>query len=346
MLALVRRYNGLRKGRDVMTAKVRFGLTLSNRGVLLGLTTPAEILEMAEMAESAGVFAHVWVGDQIMAKPRMESITLMAGIAARTSRVRIGPACMASFPSRHPVLLAYQWASLDQLSGGRMIMAACMGVPESQNLARLELQNMGITNRERGPRLEEGIAILRRLWTEDRVSYQGRFYTLEDAFVEPKPVQNPAPIWVVGTPRLQGDAKVVERNLRRVARLGDGWMTTAWPPATFAELRRRIFGYAPDYGRSFDDLPCALYYNLNVNDDREAAIEESRRYLDNYYTPQTFSREAVEGWVACGPPEQCAEQLRGFIDAGATDILLRFPSWDQKRQFKRCVQEVLPRLLE
>lgn len=329
-----------------MMAKTRFGLTLSNRGVVLGLTNPNEILQMAEMAEAAGVFDHLWVGDQIMAKPRMESITLMAAIAARTRRVRIGPACMASFPSRHPVLFAYQWASLDQLSGGRMILAACMGVPESQNLARLEILNMGITNAERAPRLEEGITILRRLWTEERVTFAGRFYQLQDAFVEPKPVQQPPPIWVVGTPRLQGgEAKVIERNLRRVARLGDGWMTTAWPAENFAELRRRIFAFAVEYGRSFESLPCSLYYNININDDREAAIDESRRYLDAYYTPQTFSRETIEGWVACGPPERCAEQLQGFVDAGATDILLRFPSWDQRSQFRRCVDEVLPRLL-
>lgn len=329
-----------------MRGAARFGLTLSNRGVILGLTTPDELLEMAVMAEAAGCFEHVWVGDQIMAKPRMESITLMAGIAARTSRVRIGPACMASFPSRHPVLLAYQWASLDLLSGGRMIMAACMGVPESDNLAYLELRNMGITNAERGPRLEEGIAILRRLWTEERVTYRGRFYQLEDAFVEPKPVQSPPPIWVTGRPRFTaGNDVVVERNLRRVARLGDGWMTTGWPVEDFAEMRRRIVAYAGDYGRSFEGLPCALYYNINVNDDREAAIEESQRYLNGYYTPIEFSREQVEGWVACGPPERCVEQLQRFVDAGATDILLRFPSWDQRGQFRRCVEEVLPRLV-
>ena len=329
-----------------MANKARFGLTLSNRGVVLGLTTPDEILEMAEMADSSGVFEHVWVGDQIMAKPRMESITLMAGIAARTKNVKIGPACMASFPSRHPVILAYQWASLDLLSNGRMIMGACMGVPESQNLARIELQNMGITNKERAPRLEEGIIILRKLWTEESVTYDGRFYKLEEAFVEPKPVQNPPPIWVIGNPRLRGgQPNVIERNLRRVARLGDGWMTTAWPPEDFAELRGRIFEYAKDYDRSFDDLPCALYYNININDDREAAIEESQKYLEEYYTPQKYSRETVEGWVACGPPQQCIEQLQGFIDAGATDILLRFPSWDQKTQFRRCVEEVLPHLV-
>lgn len=329
-----------------MAQKVKFGLTLSNRGVLLGLTTPDELLEMGERAESAGVFEHIWVGDQIMAKPRMESITLMAALAARTKRVKIGVACMASFPSRNPIVLAYQWASLDLLSNGRMILGACMGVPESQNLARVEQVNMGITNAERAPRMEENITILRRLWTEDKVTFEGRFHKLDGAFIEPKAVQKPPPIWVIGNPGLRtAPSKIVERNLRRVARLGDGWMTTIWPAQDFAEMRRRICEYATDYGRSFEDLPCAVYYNININDDREAAVRESTEYLDKYYAPQKFSRERVEGWVACGTPRQCIDQLRTFTDAGATDVLLRFPSWDQQGQFKRCVEEVLPHLL-
>ncbi|MGQ4809766.1 F420-dependent glucose-6-phosphate dehydrogenase [Candidatus Entotheonellaceae bacterium PAL068K] len=326
-----------------MASQVRFGLTLSNRGVILGLTTPDDLLEVAEMADATQVFEHVWVGDQIMAKPRMESITTMAAIAARTQRVRIGVACMASFPSRNPIVLAYQWASLDLLSAGRMILGACMGVPESQNLARIEQVNMGITNAERAPRLEENITILRQLWTEERVTFAGRFHTLDEAFIEPRPVQQPPPIWVIGNPGLRtGRPPIIERNLRRVARLGDGWMTTAWPAADFAELRRRIYAYAPDCGRSFEDFPCALYYNININDDREAAIQESQRYLEAYYTPMKFRRDRVEGWVACGTPTQCIQQLQTFIDAGATDILLRFSSWDQHGQFKRCVEEVLP----
>jgi alkanesulfonate monooxygenase SsuD/methylene tetrahydromethanopterin reductase-like flavin-dependent oxidoreductase (luciferase family) len=326
-----------------MAATVRFGLTLSNRGVLLGLTTPDELLETAEMADATPVFEHVWVGDQIMAKPRMESIVLMAGMAARTQRVKIGVACMASFPSRHPVVLAYQWASLDLLSHGRMILGACMGVPESSNLARGEQVNMGITNAEGAPRLEENIVILRQLWTEDHVTFTGRFSKLDGAFIEPKPVQQPPPIWVIGNPGLRtGLPPVIERNLRRVARLGDGWMTTAWPAADFAELRRRICTYARDCGRSFEGLPCALYYNININNDRAAAIEESQRFLEAYYTPIKFPRDRVEGWVACGTPAQCIQQLQTFVEAGTTDILLRFPSWDQQGQFKRCVEEALP----
>src|ERR1051325_1993934 len=98
---------------------MRFGLTLPNRGVLFGVTTPEQMLEMACIADTSDVFQSVWVGDSLLAKPRMESIALLSGVAARTQRVRLGPACMASFPLRDPVLLAYQWASLDLLSGGR-----------------------------------------------------------------------------------------------------------------------------------------------------------------------------------------------------------------------------------
>ena len=328
-----------------MTQKVRFGLTLSNRGVLLGLTAPEELLTMAEMGEACGAFEHVWVGDSIMAKPRMESMVLMAAIAARTKRVKIGPACMATFPSRNPLYLAYQWASLDLLSNGRMILGACMGGSLDQQDHRIEYRNVGIKASDRAQRLEENITILRKLWTEDRVTYAGKFHTLEDAFVLPKPVQNPPPIWVISNPRLRvGKPHIIERSLRRVARMGDGWMTTANPADEFAELRRRIGEYAKEYGRNFDDLPSALYFNINIKEDREEALQESKKYLDQYYSVN-FARQAVENWVAHGSPQQCIEQLQSFLDAGATDILLRFPSWDQKGQFKRCVEEVLPQFI-
>ncbi len=326
-----------------MAQKVRFGLTLSNRGVLLGLAAPEELLTMAEMGEACGAFEHVWVGDSIMAKPRMESMVLMAAIAARTKRVKIGPACMATFPSRNPLYLAYQWASLDLLSNGRMILGACMGGSLDQQDHRIEYRNVGIKASDRAEHMEESITILRKLWTEDRVTYAGKFHTLEDAFILPKPIQNPPPIWVISNPRLRvGKPHIIERSLRRVARMGDGWMTTATPAEEFAELRRRICEYAKEYNRSFDDLPCALYFN--IKEDREEAFQESKRYLDQYYT-LNFARQAVENWVALGSPRQCIEQIQTFIDAGATDLLLRFPSWDQQGQFKRCVQEVLPHFL-
>src|SRR3712207_603212 len=107
---------------------MKFGLTLPNRGVLLGATTPEQLLRLAERADQSEQFQSVWVGDSLLGKPRLEAVALLAGIAARTKRVRLGPACMASFPLRDPVLLAYQWASLDQLAGGRTVLIACTGI--------------------------------------------------------------------------------------------------------------------------------------------------------------------------------------------------------------------------
>src|SRR5713101_7906232 len=109
--------------------KARFGLTLPNRGVIIGATTVPEMLEMAEMAESAG-WDSVWVGDSIFAKPRLDAIALLGALAARTKRVRLGPACFASTPLREALILAYQWCCLDFMSNGRTIFVACKGQPE------------------------------------------------------------------------------------------------------------------------------------------------------------------------------------------------------------------------
>ena len=109
--------------------RARFGLTLPNRGVIIGATTVAEMLEMAEWADSAG-WDSVWVGDSIFAKPRLDAMVLLGALAARTKRVRLGPACFASTPLRDALILAYQWASLDFMSGGRTVFVACQGQPE------------------------------------------------------------------------------------------------------------------------------------------------------------------------------------------------------------------------
>src|SRR5436190_16510928 len=135
---------------------MRFGLTLPNRGVLFGVTTPEQMLRMAQIADESELFQSVWVGDSLLGKPRMESIALLSGIASRTQRVRLGPACMASFPLRDPVLLAYQWASLDLLAEGRSVMVACNGLVE-QSGADVEARTYDVTPGDRVRRMVEGI---------------------------------------------------------------------------------------------------------------------------------------------------------------------------------------------
>src|SRR5215475_16133141 len=105
----------------------RFGLSLPNRGVLFGATSVDELIEVSEAAEASGAFDSVWVGDSLFAKPRLESLVLLSAIAARTRRVRLGTCCLSTFPLRDPIFLAAQWAALDQVSHGRMILGACIG---------------------------------------------------------------------------------------------------------------------------------------------------------------------------------------------------------------------------
>lgn len=325
-------------------SKPRFGLTLPNRGVVTGATTVPEMLEVAQWADSGG-WDSVWVGDSIFAKPRLDALVLLGALAATTRRVRLGPACFASTPLRNALVLAYQWASLDLLSGGRSIFVACQGQPEPGGGAfDQEWGAFQIEPGSRMRRMEEAIEIMRLTSSREHVDYDGQYYKFRDLTVLPRPVQQPIPIWVVSNPNMRM-RRNVESGFKRVARLGDGWMTTGKTPEDLRKSVAMIRGYGREIGRDLGPgFEICLYYNINVNEDREAALAESKRFLDSYYTVD-YPREFLEMWVALGSPAQCIENLRRFIDAGATTITLRLAGYDQKRQFKRVTEEVLPALM-
>ncbi|HUG14159.1 MAG TPA: LLM class flavin-dependent oxidoreductase [Thermomicrobiales bacterium] len=327
---------------------MKIGLTLPNRGVLFGATTAEQMLQMSEIADQSGQFASVWVGDSLLGKPRMESIALLAGIAARTSTVRIGPACMASFPLRDPVLLAYQWASLDLLADGRTVLVACTGIVPQEG-GRIEGELYGLEPKDRVKRLIEWIALIKRLWTEDNVSFEGEHYRCENITIEPKPAAQPRPpIWIANNAGrsgfgYEGNRELIERTLRRVVNHADGWETSLYDPE---DLRWRIGfirQYAERQGREPGSIETHLYHNININEDRQAALDESKRFLDVYYTTD-FGPEVIDGWVATGTPEQCAERLRVMRDVGFDEVTLRVAGWDQFGQLDRLMNEVLPLL--
>jgi alkanesulfonate monooxygenase SsuD/methylene tetrahydromethanopterin reductase-like flavin-dependent oxidoreductase (luciferase family) len=324
--------------------RTRFGLTLPNRGVIIGATTVEEMLAMAEWAESAG-WDSVWVGDSILAKPRLDAIVLLGALAARTKRVRLGPACFASTPLRNALILAYQWASLDFMSNGRTVFVACQGQPEAGGGAfEHEFKALRVEPQSRMRRMEEAIEIMRLTSSREHVDYDGRYNQFRDVTVLPRPVQQPIPIWVVSNPNPTQPANV-ERGYRRVARLGDGWMTTGKTPPELRDSLATIRSYAREMGRELPPtFEVCIYHNINVNEDREAALAESKRFLDNYYSVN-YARPFLERWVTLGAPAECVASLRGFIDAGATTITLRLTGYDQAAQFKRVTEEVLPALV-
>jgi alkanesulfonate monooxygenase SsuD/methylene tetrahydromethanopterin reductase-like flavin-dependent oxidoreductase (luciferase family) len=325
-----------------LPATTAFGFTLPQRGVFFGVTTVPEMLELAAKADANPLFGSVWVGDSLGAKPRPDSIALLGALAAVTRRVRLGVGCMASFPVRDPLVLAYQWATLDLVSNGRMLLAACTGLVAGGASAR-EGASFHVTDRERADRLVENIEICRRLWSEERVTYKGRFRSFENVTLEPRPMQQPCPIWIASNPRPPLAGPALERALRRVAQLADGWMTTRLTPGLAATNWAGIASALEREGRNASAFPTMAYHNVNLNADRQAALEESKRFLDAYYGP-VFSPAMVEAWTAAGRPEQCVEHLRGLLAEGPKSVTLRITSSRQTEQFERLVGEVLPRL--
>jgi len=310
-----------------------------------------DLVDLTTQAESCGLFDTVWVGDSLLAKPRLESVTLLSALAGVTAKLRLGVGCMATFVHRHPVMLAHQWASLDVLSGGRTLLAVCLGGPSDANAAQAaEHEVMSIASAERVGRLEEGIAILKTLFGGKNVSHQGRFYSFENVTLEPRPVQQPCPIWIASNPTgltWKGGASasdaVIERSFRRIARYADGWMTNKLTPDEFRGQWSRVAAMAREEGRDPSKLGSALYHNINITEDRQKGLEETKTFLDKYYTAN-FSRQFVEQWTISGGPKQCAQELRAYFDAGVGHMALRFGSWDQVGQFKRFLGEVAPAL--
>jgi alkanesulfonate monooxygenase SsuD/methylene tetrahydromethanopterin reductase-like flavin-dependent oxidoreductase (luciferase family) len=321
-----------------------YGLTLANRGVTVGVTSAPELIDLAVDAESTGVFRSVFCGDSLLGNPRIDSVALLSAIASRTKRLRLGTACMASFPVRDPILLAAQWASLDHLSEGRALLVVCTGLVGGGNPGqKAEEVNYGFPTGHRAARLVESIKILKLLWTQDAVTFEGEHFKLQDVSLNLRPIQQPRPPIIISS-NARGDPTLVDRTLKRVARHADGWMTTIVTPdpvPTFTYRWGRILEHARELGRGPSELEMIYYYNINVNEDRAAAFTEAKAFLDRYYTAN-MPESRVEAWCALGSPTECAERIRAFIAAGASEITFRLAGFDQRAQFRRLVEDVLP----
>jgi alkanesulfonate monooxygenase SsuD/methylene tetrahydromethanopterin reductase-like flavin-dependent oxidoreductase (luciferase family) len=325
--------------------KSSVGLSLPNRGVLFGATTVREMLDLATAAEGSGYFSSVWVGDGLISKPRLESIVTLSAIAAVTSTVRLGVCCLATFPLRHPVLFAAQWASLDVASGGRSLLAVCLGAAterSGQSVAD-ELRAMGVAGGERVARFEEGVEVVRALWAGP-TNHEGRFVSLREIDLQPKPVQQPCPIWIASNPdpeRLSPERFAAA--IDRVGRLADGWQSTVITPAEFADRWARVQESAQRHGRDPSAITSSVHLMVNINDDEPAARAETRAFLDTYYSMRVTD-ELMDRWGAFGPAEKVLGRLTEYLDAGLDLPILRFTSFDQTGQLERAAELVLPEL--
>ncbi len=328
-----------------MPKKITFGIVLPTRGVLFSGSDPRkDVIELSKLTEEYG-YDGVWAGDSILAKPRLDSISVLSAVAGATDRLKLGTSCFASFPLRHPILLGYQWATLDQLSGGRTILVVCQGTPTQHGpIYRNEYAAFGISPKEKVARVEEGIEILRKIWKEDNVSYEGKIYKFKDVTVQPKPVQKDCPIWIASNPRstgeLEGPPGNIEANFDRVGKYADGWMTTMVKPDEFREDLEKVLVYVAKYGKPKSEFKASLYYNVNMKEDQKKASDEATDFLQKYYREDPSG--ILDMWVAFGNRAEVTRKLEEFVNSGVQDFNIRFVAWDQITQLKKFSQEVLP----
>jgi alkanesulfonate monooxygenase SsuD/methylene tetrahydromethanopterin reductase-like flavin-dependent oxidoreductase (luciferase family) len=336
-----------------MNGPLEFGVNLNNREPLIAPDYDLNmLLDLSEAVEGHG-FNSLWVGDSLFSKPRYEPISLLAAISQRTKHVRLGTACMVT-STRNPLYLALEWATLDTISGGRTILGAGAGNPEEG--VRREFEALGLPFGKRSAVFEEGLAVLRQLWTEARVDFHGTYFDYDDVsfysgteMAPLMPVQKPPPMWVVSNPRLTGDAPadVMERRLeaacRRIVRYGDGWMTCcrAQHPEELVDQLRAIEEYAERNEADFGRLTIAYQVTMNIGDSEAEARRAFGDYISKYY-PELSQAMDLSNWGPVGTPDDIAAWLRTFAEAGVRHFICRFGAIDQFGQVERFAKEVLP----
>jgi alkanesulfonate monooxygenase SsuD/methylene tetrahydromethanopterin reductase-like flavin-dependent oxidoreductase (luciferase family) len=292
---------------------------------MAGRADPLSLFRIAERAEALG-FHSVWVGDSLTARPRIDALTTLAAVGARTQRVRLGTAIFLA-ALRHPVLLAYQLASLDWLSGGRVDLGVGYGRPK-EPASEHEFEILGLDANARMKMSEEIVQAMRRLWRENDVSHDGKFTRFDHVTIEPKPVQpGGVPIWLA--------SNNVEPGLKRVARLADGWINNIKSPEVFAECLKKIRNYAADAGRDADAIHPGIYFTLAAGGPE--AIVEGQTFLADYYKR---SYEAVANAMLCvtGSWNEVIDWMEQYITAGARTVVLRFAARDQLATLDACAE--------
>ena len=315
-------------------ASPRIGVLLPTRGILLRGETPSDaslVLRLAEQAEGAGLDS-VWVGDSLTAKPRLEPLATLAAVAMRTNRVTLGTAVLLA-ALRNPVQLCQMAATVDILSGGRLVLG--MGVGGAFDAAqRAEWQAVGVDPKTRGGRMTELVQLCHRLWTEEEVAFHGRHFVLEAARSEPKPLQPGGVPMLLATHRGPG----LEAQYRRAGQHADGVMGISDGPRGFAEMLDRVRFHAGEAGRDADTLRTAFYMTVNINGDAEAARRQADGFIRAYYGTNIWA----DKWGPFGPPEAVAERMAEYGHAGAQEIIVRFASPDPLSQLDAFAKNVMP----
>lgn len=322
----------------------QFGFLLPTRGVVqtsddrteLTARTQTEVVKLATRAEHYG-FDAVWVGDSVVAKPRLDPLTTLAAAASATEAVDLGTAVY--LPNlRHPVNVAHQTATLDQLSGGRLVLGVGVGGGPT---VRREHEQMDVPFEQRGALLNETLDVVRALWAGESIDYDGEFHNLSDVGIGFQPARNP-PIYVASKAFDPSDG-FPRRIQERIAAHGDGWLPSApfspgvsYSPEMYANGLENVREFVADANRNPDGLDPGYYLDVVVADTEREALEQAREFVLTYYTGvNDLTAGQIRQRGVFGPPEHVRERVREYVDAGVRTFVVRFTAESQHEQLRR-----------
>ena len=287
----------------------------------------AYLWEYVDMAEASDIDS-IWLADRIVSPLlSMESMTFMGALAGRTKRMKFGNSVLA-LPLRNPAVLAKEIATVDFISGGRMLPAVGLGTDNVN-----EYEACGTTIKERAGRTDEAVALMRRLWTEDHVTFEGRYYKTTDASISPKPRQQPIPVWIGGR---------TDPAFRRVGRIGDGWLTAALGPDEVGHGIREIRRYAKEAGRSVPED----HYGTIVSFCLADSVDKAKGIAGEQLAGMARLRPGTDPFAsaALGTAEDVAAKIQEYVDNGATKFVLRAACApeDTIAQTERLARGVVP----
>ncbi|MEU5539962.1 LLM class flavin-dependent oxidoreductase [Streptomyces sp. NPDC020362] len=312
-------------------ARLKIGYLLPTRDQsVLGEHDLGRLVAQARRAEQLGLDS-VWAGDSPVTRPRADPLLLLAAAAQATERVALGTAVL--LPAlRHPILLAHQLATLDRLSGGRLI--AGMGGGFSNPSTQAQFAAVGVGFERRISRREESIDAMRQLWSGEAVSYQGEHFAFEDVRIAPLPSRPGGPsIWLAasGAPAL-----------RRVARLADGWLPYQ-PAATTYAQEREVIEAAIEQAATPRSVTPALYATLCLDENPGNARWRLQTSIERYYNVPLEFIASIQA-VFAGTARQAADWLTGYVAAGARHLVIRLATDDHDAGLEEFADQVLPLL--
>lgn len=299
------------------------------------LADPRRTAEHARLSEEVG-FDFVGAGEHVFRDHRpgdtQIALSALAIAAGATRRIRLLTSIVIA-PLHHPVMLAKEASVVDVASGGRLTLGIGVGGEFPTEFDALE-----VPLKERGARTDESLQIMKRLWSEQDVTHAGRFFSFQGLTLYPPAAQRDGPpIWVGGR---------TEPAMRRAVKYGDGWLPYLYRPSHYARSVETVGGMLADAGRSADDFGWGLHLMTVLGDSHDEARETAAAGLRAGYLYEGDYDRLAERYCLLGTPDECAQLLIEFHEAGARDILLSWlaPAERIAEQIRLVGEEVIPKL--